>query len=320
MISVIMTTYNCAPYIYQAVNSILNQTYKDFELLIIDDGSSDNTEEIINDFKDKRIRYIKRAHFGRSASLNYALMHSSNDLIALMDADDISHPGRLVAQLHHFTNENEIVFTRTAYFKKNKLMYIIPSVKDMSRVEEKFYLHGHFNNSSSLFHKKIIINAGGYDENLSVFEDYDFWLRVQEKVRFIVISQILHYVRLRDNSLSTTNVMKKKKLLYSIQEPYFKYDVLSSKFSESQFVYKLLGWREFFYGDSKLCRNYWKKCSIKRWNVKLALCFILSFLPESTLNNIKNRRIRLLLNYYWSKLISLNKAQQEFYRIVRILD
>ena len=74
-----MTTYNCAPYIGQAIRSILNQSYKDFELLIIDDGSSDNTEEIINQFIDNRIRYIRREHFGRSAALNYGLNTSSSE-------------------------------------------------------------------------------------------------------------------------------------------------------------------------------------------------------------------------------------------------
>ena len=97
-----MTTYNCAPYINQAIKSILNQSYEDFEFLIIDDGSTDDTEKIINQFKDPRIRFIKREHFGRSAALNYGLKNASFDIIALMDADDISHPKRLEIQLNNY--------------------------------------------------------------------------------------------------------------------------------------------------------------------------------------------------------------------------
>ena len=73
-LTVLMTTYNCAPYISQAIKSILNQTYKDFEFLIIDDGSTDETERVVAAFKDNRIRYIKRQHFGRAASLNFGLI------------------------------------------------------------------------------------------------------------------------------------------------------------------------------------------------------------------------------------------------------
>ena len=99
MVSVLITTYNCAPYIAQAVQSILNQTFQYFEFLIVDDGSTDNTEDIVKSFSDKRIRYIKRNHFGRAAGLNFGLKNSSNEIIALMDADDISHPQRLELQL-----------------------------------------------------------------------------------------------------------------------------------------------------------------------------------------------------------------------------
>ena len=149
---ILMTTYNCYNYIGQAIKSILNQTYKDFELLIIDDGSIDNTEEIISQFKDNRIRYIKRQHSGMGASLNFGLMNASNDFIALMDADDISDTNRLERQLKcHSKNPNEIIFTSAAFFKSKKILFTGDTKVNAPKFTSQLALHGPYNNATAFF-------------------------------------------------------------------------------------------------------------------------------------------------------------------------
>ena len=99
-ISVILPVYNSETTIEAAVKSILSQSFKDFELIIINDGSSDDTEQIINSFKDKRIKYIKNVkNIGLIASLNIGIKFSSSEYVARMDSDDISHPSRLKKQI-----------------------------------------------------------------------------------------------------------------------------------------------------------------------------------------------------------------------------
>src|ERR1035438_10678665 len=101
-VTVLMTVYNCRQYILTSVNSILRQTYVNFELLIIDDGSEDNSEEIIKSLNSEKIKYIKLKHLGRSAALNYGLKEAKYDWVALMDSDDRSeeHTSELQSLRH----------------------------------------------------------------------------------------------------------------------------------------------------------------------------------------------------------------------------
>ncbi|WKZ70635.1 MAG: glycosyltransferase [Melioribacteraceae bacterium] len=313
-ISVITTTYNCGEYISDAIRSILNQTYRDFEYLIIDDGSTDNTEEIINSIDDKRIKYYKIEHIGRSRSLNFALQKAGYDLIALMDADDISHPLRLEKQLEVYKGSNQLVFCDTAYFINEKIKYLIIS-EPQSDYINKLILHGHFNNSSSLFNRLYILNYGGYNEDLLAYEDYDLWLRIMKDSEFIVASGIYHYVRLRNDSMTTTNPGKLKYILYSIQEYYFK-NLTDYGIRNPNDKLALKGWREFFYGELELCREYWDELKLSDRSIKIHIAYVMSYLPSIIVKWFKNKRIFLRLKYIFYYLKSFRSTQLEFYRVL----
>ncbi|HMN49143.1 MAG TPA: glycosyltransferase family A protein, partial [Ignavibacteriaceae bacterium] len=247
-ITVLMTTYNCGEYISQAIKSVLNQTYKDFELLIIDDGSTDNTQEIVKRFMDERIRFIQSKHIGRSSALNLGLKEASNDLISFCDADDIIHPKKIENQIILHKNRNDLIFTDLAYFQGKEILYTIKSPKELTDIKKKIALHGHLN-FSVMFDRIFIINFGGYDSQKIEFVDYDLWLRIINGSNIIITNEILYFQRLRENSLSTTKTMKKKNLIYKLQKPYFEkleehFGITSSK---EQLIIK--GWREFFYGS-----------------------------------------------------------------------
>ena len=105
LISVVLPVYNCKEYIRDSVQSILQQTYKNFELIIVDDGSEDGTLDILNNFKDKRIRlYKNKYNRGLIYSLNKALNKSKGQFIARMDADDICELNRLQKQINYLDN------------------------------------------------------------------------------------------------------------------------------------------------------------------------------------------------------------------------
>jgi glycosyltransferase involved in cell wall biosynthesis len=116
-ITVLMATYNCGQYILTSINSILRQSYENFELLIIDDGSEDNSEEIIRSLNSDRIRYIKLKHIGFSAALNYGLKEAKFDWVARMDADDIAIPDRLEKEIKLINKSStDIIFSNSVFF------------------------------------------------------------------------------------------------------------------------------------------------------------------------------------------------------------
>lgn len=317
-VTVLMTTYNCGEYISQAIKSVLNQTYKDFELLIIDDGSTDNTEQIVKKFTDERIRFIKSNHIGRISALNLGLKEARYDFISFCDADDIIHPHKIEEQLKLNKNETDLIFTNSAFFKNNKILYELRIQNDLNIIKRKVALHGHLG-LSVLFNRKFIIGYGGFNTELIAFEDYDLWLRILNKSNIIIVSEVLYFQRLRNNSLSTTETMKKKHLIYEIQKPYFRkleehFDITSSK---GQLIIK--GWREFFYGEKSLSRKYWIDAGLNHWNIKLSITFLLSYLPEKFLDYVKDKRIRLRLVYQIKRLLKGNGIQKEFDKVMEII-
>jgi len=312
-ITVLMTTYNCAPYISSAIKSIINQTYKHFEFLIIDDGSTDETEKIVNQFSDKRIKYIKRNHIGRPDSLNFGLNNATYDIIALMDADDISHPRRLVKQLNHLqTVSNEVVLTNGAYFKGKKILFPTFICENLKEFKKKLLLHGTYYHPTMMFHKSHILKFGGYNTKLQANEDHELWLRLKDKSKFNVITEILYYYRIRSDSLSNSAFINNPEITYDIQEMYFKnlekYFDIESKSEECI----LKGWREYFYGNKNQTRFFWGKIKISNWEYRMILAYILSFLPSKILNYFKSLRIRLRLEYILNRNKKYKGLDKEF--------
>lgn len=319
MISIITTTYNYSEYISESVGSILKQTYKDFEYIIVDDGSTDQTESVILNINDLRIRYFKINHLGRSAALNFALKQARYEIIALMDADDISHPHRIEKEIKKLKNENQIVFCESAYFIDDKIAYVNRSPKNYHELKLKILLHGHLNNSSAFFYKNFILENLGYNETLSAYEDYDLWMRLFSKCEFIVLQEPFHFVRIHSRSLTTSNQSKRKSILYSIQEKNFNQINSFLEISQNDKI-KLKGWREFFYGDKSKSREYWKLLKLKSIDLKIALACIISYLPDSLVSFFKNQRLRLRLEYILRKKDELKNLQNEFYDICNNLN
>lgn len=308
-----MTTYNCGEYISQAIQSVLNQTYKDFELLIIDDGSTDNTEEIIKSINDERIVLKMNEHLGRSKILNYGLSIAKFEWISIMDADDIAHPKRLEKQMKAISGkENELCFTDAAYFKNNKILYVVKNNFNEADINKVLALHGHFTNSTFLFNKNHINKFGGYNEELDVFEDYDLWLRIKDKSKFIFVKEILQFPRIRNQSLSTTNQKDLNTKFYLIQKPYFEEFERSFNITDSNVQNKIRGWREFFCGSKNLNRRYWRKVPVVKWDYRMIIAFIISFFPLTVVSWVKEQKFKLRLTYLFNKYVKYRCLEKEF--------
>lgn len=300
--TILMPTYNCGTFLDSAIKSILSQTYKEFEFLIINDGSTDNTEEIISKFKDSRINYIRKSHSGLVDSLNYGLKISSNEWIARFDSDDIAHFDWLFRMQETFKNNKiiDIVSCWYAIFKNKKILYIVKTPTNNAEIKKKLLLHSVLSHSGVVFPKNKILEIGGYREG--TIEDIDLWMRLRNKVTFHNIDEVLIFKRNRTNSISKNNIELFNYLMFNT------YNNEINKINDLSFNEEniLLGWREYFYGNKNKARKYWKtKLLIKP---KILLAYLLTLLPQNIFNLIKEFNFK----YRIFSLFSKQKYLQQF--------
>ncbi len=204
-ISVIMPVYNGERYLKGSIDSILSQTFGDFEFIIVNDGSTDGTEEIILSYKDPRIKYYKKSNSGIVDSLNLALEHSIGEYVARMDADDISERSRLEVT-YNYCIEHEIVLLGT-YAKlidengteTGELTYSPLQTLDIRRYS---LLHNPFIHSSVLIKRSIFDEVGKYKKLYKHVEDYELWTRVIYKYKCENLPQELLEYRIHSKQIT----------------------------------------------------------------------------------------------------------------------
>jgi len=217
LVSVIMPTYNHAQFIGEAIDSVLNQTYRNFELIIIDNYSEDDTEEIVLSYKDDRIKYLKFRNNGViAASRNYGIRHSQGEYIAFLDSDDKWDKKKLEKQLPHLqlikivgVASDAILITNTPYYRKknhgrSKLGYIDYKYIDI--------LNGNpIMTSSCIVKRNIIENVGFFDENrdFCFIEDWELWLRIARFGLFRVLEDpLIFYLVSRKRGYQSSIISK----------------------------------------------------------------------------------------------------------------
>jgi glycosyltransferase involved in cell wall biosynthesis len=288
-ITVLMAVYNDSQYLRSSIKNIVNQTHEDFEFLIIDDGSEDNTEEVINGFKDSRINYKKTVHLGLAGALNYGLNISSGDWIARIDADDLNTQGRLKSQID-FIKKNprcDVVSSWSVYFKDPaKILFCIKPPTEDSDIKAFLDLHNPLNHSSVIFNKKKIINGGSYNIKLKCYEDFELWFRLKDELRFGIIPEVLVYTRMRKNSLSKTGSKKAIRDLL-IKNAMQKINTSNSG-SDKNYWRNIFFWIEYFYGAKEDVRKHFGKDI----TIKKTFAIINSFLPGKIFEKVLDYRIR----------------------------
>lgn len=185
-VSVICTVKNGEETIRETINSVINQTMTEWEFIIIDDGSADNTPNILNEYAgiESRIKIVKTEGIGRGYALNLAVELSKADLITNIDADDLMHPQKLEIQYKAIKNNKRYFLLST----KAKIIYSnqIPSwnnikIEDQAitidEVTKKNFKKNQINHSSVMFYKKDLLSIGGYQNVRKSQYDYELWLR-----------------------------------------------------------------------------------------------------------------------------------------------
>jgi glycosyltransferase involved in cell wall biosynthesis len=210
-ISVVMSCYNASRWLHEAIDSVLSQTFEDFEFLIVDDGSSDETWNIIQSFRDKdqRIVPISKKNTGLADSLNIGIALAKGSWIARLDADDLCEPTRLEKQLDYVRHNPEVVLLGTGFVEIDEQGRILKRhnyppghhklVRNLERLE-RFFPH-----SSAFYRVDMARQAGGYNLRIRRAEDCRLWLELSSRGCIACLPQPLVKIRKHSSQISHEN-------------------------------------------------------------------------------------------------------------------
>jgi len=206
-VTVVMPVYNGADYIGEAIESVLKQTFTDFELLIINDGSTDDTTKVVRSYNDPRIILIDHlANHGIATALNTGLLKATTNYIARFDADDICFPERLQEQINFLDSHPDYVLmgSDAEYISENgeHLFYFKCIGYTNEQIIHKIYSYCPFIHSTVMYRKDAVIEAGGYSLHAHHFEDYFLWIQLKKYGKFSNLSRRL--IKVRFNPASST--------------------------------------------------------------------------------------------------------------------
>ncbi len=271
-ISAIITTYNCEKYLEEAIKSVLNQTFKEYELLVIDDGSTDNTKKIVMKYRDK-LDYFYKKNGGHADARNYGIKKARAEYVAFLDSDDLWYPKKL-----------EICYTELIKKPEAGLVYSNLTIIDKKgRVVLKKLKRPHFKKNypcillgnyvscqGSLIKKSCLKEIGLFNYDLDMYEDWDLFIRLARKYRFVFIDQPLFFYRTNKDSKFTKHqlTLRLKRQLKVLEnafqvdnrlKPFFKrkcisnvyFDLFKSCLSRKQFIrafeFALIGSVKYFF-------------------------------------------------------------------------
>ncbi len=207
LISVLLPVYNGGVHLNESIQSILNQTYKNFELIIIDDGSTDDSLSIMRSYNDNRIKIlVNEFNIGHANTLNLAIKAANGEYIARQDQDDISFPDRLKKQLQFF-NENlstKVLSSGISIFSD------IPSTNQqihfqLTEVKAEDFFFGNILFHPTVMVKKECFNDYMYSSSFPNAEDFDLWTRMVTRFHIDIIQESLVYYRIHPSSMTRSN-------------------------------------------------------------------------------------------------------------------
>jgi len=236
LVSVIMPAYNAAEYIAEAIESVLIQNYRNFELIIVDDGSTDNTKDIVTNFKDDKIKYFYKDNSGPSGARNIAITKARGQYIMPLDADDMMTPDSIARHLMEFENHSEadLVYCDDCLIDESDKT--IRTIKRPEYTDRKLLIRDMFRSGypvvpfRTCIRRSVFDKIGFLDENLSTGEDYDMMRRfVKHGLKIHHLPGALYLRRMTENSLSRNSTPQKAKCHFELVKRFtetFRHDEL----------------------------------------------------------------------------------------------
>lgn len=305
LVSVLLPVYNGERYVAQAIESILDQTYRDFEFIIIDDGSTDRSYQILQRYaqQDDRIHLIQQRNQGLIKTLNKMLAIAQGELLARMDADDLAHPTRLARQVEFLQREPEIVCVGGAFElidPQGRTVMVVQMPQHNDEIQEKILIgHTIILHPSAMIRRTALQAIGGYDESMVTIEDLDMLLRLGEIGQLANLNEVVLKYRFHTNSVSTKNVAFQNEMAqeacrrawqrrgleghYEPPDPWFRPG--SDPVSQQRFLHRY-GWWAFCNGFRKTAAACGLKAIVLQPTVlenwKLFGCALIKPIPKST--------------------------------------
>lgn len=322
-ISVVMATYNDEKFIYEAVESILNQTHKDFEFIIVNDGSTDSTGEILEKFQDKRMKVINQDNMGLAKSKSKAIKLSKGEYIAILDGDDISLPERLEQQKGYLDRNKDVGLVGVGKMEIDETggdLYPIYYPENNNIIQERLIQENCFCNASMMFRKHLCEEIGGFRSEFKTSEGYDFLLRFAEISKLHNLHKISYKRRLNTKGITSMKLdqmrayhqlactlakrrrlgenenleMNIEKIVGKIDKDISKNDFISKLLRKRRYLVRVattyygIGCIHLYKGDLRRARGLFLH-SLKHnlFNIKAYICSFLTLLPFSLIKHSK---------------------------------
>jgi glycosyltransferase involved in cell wall biosynthesis len=308
-VSILMPAYNCGAYIAESIESVLNQTFTQFYLVIVDDGSTDETSAIIRSYKDDRIKLVSRKNGGVSAALNTGLNYIETEYTARFDADDVCYPQRIQRQFEFLeTHPDYIMVGSDADYMSDEGEYLF-TYRNIGHtdveIKERINTYCPFIHSTVMFRTENVKKLGGYEVKAHTFEDYFLWKRL------IVTGRVYNFeeplIRVRFNPASVTVDEKDRDPLFvEIKNKALKTGIISDedetlllksirklsvdakKASYHRMLAKKYLWNN--YQPSKARKHLAIAITIEPTKAAAYFLFILSFVPKFFITYLYNRK------------------------------
>lgn len=296
-VSVIIPTYNCARYLGQAIESVMNQTYRDVEIIVVDDGSTDETSQIMDKY-GANVHYIRQDNRGMSAARNRAIDSSSGELIALLDADDWWEPTKLEEQVSTLAQDPDVCLVYSDLKVVHDDGSITPSFLSSRPMAASGYIFDQLLENCFILPSTVLLwrtcldQVGMFDETMRSHEDIDLWLRMCQRWKVALIPKSLTYRRQGSTNVSANANLRAeyglKLCLKALSLPNINEKQRRIIIRQLGKAYFSQGYLYFTQGNMKECRDSLAKslrCGI--WNSSAWIYYIASFLPTSFIGSIR---------------------------------
>jgi glycosyltransferase involved in cell wall biosynthesis len=265
-VSVIIPTYNYAKFISETIRSVLDQTFSDYEVIIVDDGSTDETKAVIKPYlKDARVKYVYQENKGLSSARNLGIRTSHGGYIALLDSDDLWMPEKLQKQVPLLESDHNVALVYCMAEHINQAGEAMPHSSwphpENKSYEDLLYCNWVVGSGSSvLIRKSVFSEVGFFDETLTALEDLNMWIRILRHYRSAYVNEVLVKIRRHSESMQSDIKKMEQNLLQHVQRSIEMFPELKKSEEQAIFhIYEGLMFLSYTYGKKKEIVKYYFK-------------------------------------------------------------
>lgn len=264
-VSVVIPAYNAMAYLPETLDSVLTQTFTDFEVLIVNDGSSDNIVEWASAVKDSRVKLISQQNQGVSVARNTGIAQAQGEYITFLDADDLWEPTKLEKQVRRLDDEPAVglVYSWTALIDPaGKLTGTVFCYEAEGNVWETILVHDIVcNGSCAMVRRNCFEKTGGFDPNLSGAADFDMWTRIAAHYPFAVVKEPLVRYRKAPNTMSKNRQKMMQDFRITLEKRYqsVPLELLHLRNRAYGHMYRWQAWLSLYEGDYKSATDFHKQ-------------------------------------------------------------